>query len=67
MPPRDLRVLTFDRSRRLSAGDGLVGIEEYRVDCCSRSAYSELAELDQGYNKLCSVSDHIQHVGVEIQ
>ena len=27
------------------------------MDCCSRQAYSELTELDQGYEKLCSVGD----------
>ncbi|XP_037080810.1 sarcoplasmic calcium-binding protein 1-like isoform X2 [Pollicipes pollicipes] len=38
-------------------GDGLIGIEEYRVDCCSRQAYSDLKELDEGYTKLCSDED----------
>ena len=38
------------------AGDGLVGVEEYRVDCCSRQAYSDIKEIDDAYNKLCSVS-----------
>ncbi|XP_037082894.1 sarcoplasmic calcium-binding protein 1-like isoform X1 [Pollicipes pollicipes] len=38
-------------------GDGLVGIEEYRVDCCSRQAYSEIQLLDDAYNKLCSAED----------
>lgn len=38
------------------SGDGLIGIEEYRVDCCSRAAYADIKELDDAYVKLCSVS-----------
>ncbi|XP_043216112.1 sarcoplasmic calcium-binding protein 1-like isoform X3 [Amphibalanus amphitrite] len=38
-------------------GDGLVGVEEYRVDCCSRQAYSDIKEIDDAYNKLCSAED----------
>jgi len=47
-------------------GDGLIGIEEYRVDCCSRQAYSELSELDQGYTKLCSAEDN-KKGGIDIK
>jgi len=46
-------------------GDGLVGIEEYRVDCCSRMAYSDIKELDDGYTKLCSPED-VKKGGIDI-
>ncbi|XP_042243310.1 sarcoplasmic calcium-binding protein 1 isoform X4 [Homarus americanus] len=38
-------------------GDGLVGVDEYRLDCISRSAFSNIKEIDDAYNKLCTEDD----------
>ncbi|XP_068219080.1 uncharacterized protein Scp1 isoform X1 [Palaemon carinicauda] len=38
-------------------GDGLVGVDEYRLDCISRSAFANISEIDDAYNKLCSAED----------
>lgn len=38
-------------------GDGLIGVEEYRVDCCGRQAYNEIQDIDDAFNKLCSDED----------
>ena len=37
------------------AGDGSIGITEYRFDCVNRMAYKTIAELDEAYNKLLNV------------
>lgn len=37
-------------------GDGLVGLDEYRLDCVSRAAFNSIKEIDDAYNKLLSVS-----------
>nr|AJG01361.1 sarcoplasmic calcium-binding protein variant c [Eriocheir sinensis] len=39
-------------------GDGLVGVDEYRLDCISRSAFSSVKEIDDAYNKLCTDADN---------
>jgi hypothetical protein len=38
------------------AADGLIGPEEYRVDCVSRSAFTTIDVLDDAFNKLLNVS-----------
>jgi len=38
-------------------GDGLVGVDEYRLDCITRSAFSDIKEIDDAYNKLCTDAD----------
>ncbi|XP_066973574.1 sarcoplasmic calcium-binding protein 1 isoform X4 [Macrobrachium rosenbergii] len=38
-------------------GDGMVGVDEYRLDCISRSAFSSISEIDDAYNKLCTEDD----------
>jgi len=38
-------------------GDGLVGIDEYRLDCVSRAAFSDIKEIDDAYNSLLSEED----------
>jgi len=38
-------------------GDGIVGVDEYRLDCISRSAFSNVAEIDEAFNKLCNEED----------
>lgn len=38
-------------------GDGLVGIDEYRLDAVSRSAFSDIKEIDNAYNALLSEDD----------
>ncbi|XP_071526115.1 sarcoplasmic calcium-binding protein 1 isoform X3 [Panulirus ornatus] len=38
-------------------GDGLVGVDEFRLDCISRSAFSNIKEIDDAYNKLCTDED----------
>lgn len=38
-------------------GDGLVGVDEYRLDCISRTAFADVKEIDDAYNKLCSDED----------
>nr|ACR43475.1 sarcoplasmic calcium-binding protein [Crangon crangon] len=38
-------------------GDGLVGVDEYRLDCISRSAFSCIKEIDDAYNLLCTEED----------
>ncbi|KAK3855729.1 hypothetical protein Pcinc_037888 [Petrolisthes cinctipes] len=38
-------------------GDGLVGVDEYRLDCITRSAFANVKEIDDAYNKLCTDGD----------
>merc|ERR1712212_45977 len=38
-------------------GDGIVGLEEYRLDCITRSAFADVKEIDDAYAKLCSPDD----------
>ena len=42
-----------------NAGDGAVGIEEFRFDCVNRNAYRTVDELNQAYEKLLTVSKHV--------
>lgn len=34
----------------------MVGLDEYRLDCITRSAFADVKEIDDAYNKLCTVS-----------
>jgi len=49
----------IDKQHRLIDlnGDGLVGIDEYRLDCVSRAAFSDIKEIDDAYNSLLSEED----------
>jgi len=38
-------------------GDGLVGVDEYRLDCVGRAAFSNIKEIDDAYEKLLSDED----------
>lgn len=38
-------------------GDGLVTLEEFRMDCVNRSAFQDIQEIDDSYNKLTSDED----------
>jgi len=38
-------------------GDGMVGIDEYRLDCITRSAFADVKEIDDAYNKLVTAAD----------
>jgi len=38
-------------------GDGLVGVDEYRLDCITRSAFADIKEIDDAYDKLCTDAD----------
>jgi len=38
-------------------GDGIVGLDEYRLDCITRSAFADVKEIDDAYAKLCSADD----------
>jgi len=38
-------------------GDGLVGVDEYRLDCITRSAFADVKEIDDAFDKLCSEED----------
>ncbi|KAL7648851.1 UNVERIFIED_CONTAM: hypothetical protein RMT77_000770 [Armadillidium vulgare] len=38
-------------------GDGLVGVDEYRLDCVQRSAFSNVQEIDDAYNNLLTDED----------
>jgi len=38
-------------------GDGLVGVDEYRLDCITRAAFSSIEEIDDAYNKLLTEDD----------
>jgi len=38
-------------------GDGLVGVNEYRLDCCNRAAYADIKEIDDAYDHLLSGED----------
>ncbi|CAB3383149.1 Hypothetical predicted protein [Cloeon dipterum] len=37
--------------------DGVIGPEEYRVDCVSRSAFTTVDQLDEAFNKLLNDND----------
>lgn len=38
-------------------GDGLIGIDEFRLDCVSRAAFDSIEEIDNCYNKLLNDDD----------
>jgi len=38
-------------------GDGLIGVNEYRLDCVSRAAFSDVKEIDDGYDHLLADED----------
>jgi len=38
-------------------GDGLVGVNEYRLDCVSRAAFANIKEIDDAYDSLLSAED----------
>jgi len=38
-------------------GDGMVGLDEYRLDCITRSAFVDVQEIDDAYNKLVTADD----------
>ncbi|XP_063592406.1 sarcoplasmic calcium-binding protein, beta chain [Penaeus indicus] len=38
-------------------GDGMVGLDEYRLDCITRSAFADVKEIDEAYDKLCTEED----------
>ncbi|MCI2449243.1 EF-hand domain-containing protein, partial [Listeria monocytogenes] len=38
-------------------GDGLVGVDEYRLDCISRAAFSSIKDIDDAYSKLTTDDD----------
>ncbi|XP_042889299.1 sarcoplasmic calcium-binding protein 1 isoform X2 [Penaeus japonicus] len=38
-------------------GDGMVGLDEYRLDCITRSAFADVKEIDEAYNKLTTEDD----------
>jgi len=38
-------------------GDGIVGVDEYRLDCVSRAAFSDIKEIDDAYNSLLTEED----------
>jgi len=38
-------------------GDGTIGLNEYRQDVITRGAYTDVAEIDNAYNKLVSDAD----------
>ncbi|KFM61398.1 Sarcoplasmic calcium-binding protein 1, partial [Stegodyphus mimosarum] len=38
-------------------GDGIVTLEEFRMDCVNRSAFQEIQEIDDCFNKLLNDAD----------
>jgi len=38
-------------------GDGIVGVDEYRLDCVSRAAFADIKEIDDAFEKLLSEED----------
>jgi len=38
-------------------GDGLVGVDEYRLDCITRSAFANVQDIDDAFDKLCTDAD----------
>ncbi|XP_042893547.1 sarcoplasmic calcium-binding protein, beta chain-like [Penaeus japonicus] len=38
-------------------GDGLVGVDEYRLDCITRAAFADVKEIDDAFDKLCTEED----------
>jgi len=38
-------------------GDGIVGVDEYRLDCVSRAAFSDIKEIDDAFDALLSEED----------
>lgn len=38
-------------------GDGIITLEEFRMDCVSRSAFSDIQDIDDCYNKLLNDDD----------
>merc|ERR1712212_340160 len=37
--------------------DGVVGVDEYRLDCITRSAFADVKEIDDAFAKLCNDAD----------
>jgi len=38
-------------------GDGIVGIDEYRLDCITRSAFADIKSIDDAFDKLMTPED----------
>jgi len=38
-------------------GDGVVGVDEYRLDCITRSAFADVKDIDDAFDKLCNDAD----------
>ena len=54
----DLFVHFICTKKFLKSGDGLVGVDEYRLDCVSRAAFANIKEIDDAFDKLLTVSEH---------
>ncbi|KAF2367710.1 EF-hand domain, partial [Trinorchestia longiramus] len=56
--PRAFKTFIADSFKTIDVnGDGLVGVDEYRLDCISRAAFANIKEIDDAYNKLLSEED----------
>jgi len=47
-------------------GDGMVGFDEYRLDCITRAAFADVQEIDDAYNKLVTPED-VKAGGISIE
>jgi len=56
--PSALKNMIDEQFRTIDVdGDGSVGLDEYRVDCVNRQAYTSIEVVDEAFNKLCNDAD----------
>jgi len=56
--PAAFKVFIMNQFKTIDVnGDGLVGVDEYRLDCITRSAFANVQEIDDAFDKLCTEED----------
>ena len=53
-----ISISNFVLSKSSYVGDGAIGIDEYRLSCVSRMAYTDIEEIDAAYKTLLNVSSY---------
>jgi len=56
--PSAFKVFIMNQFKTIDVnGDGIVGVDEYRLDCITRSAFIDVQEIDDAFDKLCTAED----------
>lgn len=56
--PQSMKMFITEKFKTIDVnGDGSVGLDEFRVDCVNRQAFSCIDVVDDAFNKLCNDAD----------